>query len=131
MITEKIFKNIILTQLALMVTVLAVVIANESGNSVEEDLSFSMIETISVIIGLIHLISLFMLYKFKPMGKKLFVSTFVLSIVIILFEPVDYSYYSPVISAIEDLLYVVDGIILATLYFTSIEIKPTKNPKQK
>ncbi len=123
MITEKIFKNIILTQLALMVTGVAVVIANESGNSVEEDLSFSLIETISVIIGLIYLISLFMLYKFKPMGKKLFVSTFVLSIVIILFEPVDYSYYSPVISAIEDLLYVVDGIILATLYFTSIKEK--------
>ncbi len=123
MITEKIFKNIILTQLALMVTGVAIAIANESGNSVEEDLSFSLIETISVIIGLIYLISLFMLYKFKPMGKKLFVSTFVLSIVIILFEPVDYSYYSPVISAIEDLLYVVDGIILATLYFTSIKEK--------
>ena len=123
MLTEKIFKNIILTQLALMVTGVAIAIANESGNSVEEDLSFSMIETISVIIGLIYLISLFMLYKFKPMGKKLFVSTFVLSIVIILFEPVDYSYYSPVISAIEDLLYVVDGIILATLYFTSIKEK--------
>ena len=123
MITEKIFKNIILTQLALMVTGVAIAIANESGNSVEEDLSFSLIETISVIIGLIYLISLFMLYKFKPMGKKLFVSTFVLSIVIILFEPIDYSYYSPVISAIEDLLYVVDGIILATLYFTSIKEK--------
>ena len=123
MLTQKIFKNIILTQLALMVTGVAIAIANESGNSVEEDLSFSMIETISVIIGLIYLISLFMLYKFKPMGKKLFVSTFVLSIVIILFEPVDYSYYSPVISAIEDLLYVVDGIILATLYFTSIKEK--------
>ena len=123
MLTQKIFKNIILTQLALMVTGVAIAIANESGNSVEEDLSFSMIETISVIIGLIYLISLFMLYKFKPMGKKLFVSTFVLSIAIILFEPVDYSYYSPVISAIEDLLYVVDGIILATLYFTSIKEK--------
>ena len=123
MITEKIFKNIILTQLALMVTVLAVVIANESGNSVEEDLSFSLIETISVIIGLGYLISLFMLYKFKPIGKKLFVSTFVLSIVIILFEPVDYSNYTPVISALENLLYVVDGVILATLYFTSIKDK--------
>ena len=73
MLTQKIFKNIILTQLALMVTGVAIAIANESGNSVEEDLSFSMIETISVIIGLIYLISLFMLYKFKPMGKKLFV----------------------------------------------------------
>jgi hypothetical protein len=123
MITEKIFKNIILTQLALMVTILAVVIANESGNSVEEDLSFSSIETISLIIGLGYFISLFMLYKFKPIGKKLFVSTFVLSIVIILFEPVDYSNYTPVISALENLLCVVDGVILATLYFTSIKDK--------
>ena len=123
MITEKVFKNIILTLLALMVTIVAIEIANESGNSVEEDLSFSLIETISVIIGLGYLISLFMLYKFKPIGKKLFVSTFVLNIVIILFEPIDYSYYPPVISAIENLLYVVDGIILATLYFTSIKEK--------
>ena len=123
MITEKVFKNIILTLLALMVTGVAIAIANESGNSIEEDLSFSLIETISVIIGLGYLISLFMLYKFKPIGKKLFVSTFVLNIVIILFEPIDYSYYPPVISAIENLLYVVDGIILATLYFTSIKEK--------
>jgi cell division protein FtsW (lipid II flippase) len=123
MITEKIFKNIILTQLALMVTVLAIVIANESGNSVEEDLSFSSTETISLIIGLGYCISLFMLYKFKPIGKKLFVSTFVLSILLLLFEPVDYSNYTPVISAIENLLYVVDGIILATLFFTSIKEK--------
>ena len=69
------------------------------------------------------MIYLFMLYKFKPIGKKLFVSTFVLSIVIILFEPVDYSNYTPVISALENLLYVVDGVILATLYFTSIKDK--------
>ena len=123
MITEKIFKNIILTQLALMVTVVAIAIANESGNSVEEDLSLSLIETISAIIGLVYLISLFMLYKFKPIGKKLFVSTFVLSIVIILFEPVDYSSYTPVISTFENLLCVVDGIILSTLYFTSIKEK--------
>ena len=123
MITEKIFKNIILTQLALMVTGIVIVIANESGNSVEEDLSFYLTEIISVIIWLGYLISLFMLYKFKPIGKKLFVSTFVLSIVIILFEPVDYSSYTPVISTFENLLCVVDGIILATLYFTSIKEK--------
>jgi cell division protein FtsW (lipid II flippase) len=123
MITEKIFKNIILTQLALMVTGIAIAIANESGNSVEEDLSFYLTEIISVIIGLGYLISLFMLYKFKPIGKKLFVSTFVLNIVIILFEPLDYSNYTAVISTFENLLYTVDGIILATLYFTSIKKK--------
>ena len=123
MITEKIFKNIILTQLALIFTLFAIVIADESVNPADEDLSFSLIEIVSLIIGFIYFISLFMLFKFKPIGKKLFVSTLVLGIVIILFEAVDYSYYTPVISALENLLCVVDGVILATLYFTSIKEK--------
>ena len=123
MITQKIFKNIILTQLALIFTLFAIVIADESVNPDDEDLSFSLIEIVSLIIGFIYFISLFMLFKFKPVGKKLFVSTFVLGIVIILFEAVDYSYYTPVISALENLLCVVDGVILATLYFTSIKEK--------
>jgi uncharacterized BrkB/YihY/UPF0761 family membrane protein len=123
MITQKIFKNIILTQLALIFTLFAIVIADESVNPADEDLSFSLIEIVSLIIGFIYFISLFMLFKFKPIGKKLFVSTLVLGIVIILFEAVDYSYYTPVISALENLLCVVDGVILATLYFTSIKEK--------
>ena len=123
MITQKIFKNIILTQLALIFTLFAIVIADESVNSADEDLSFSLIEIVSLIIGFIYFISLFMLFKLKPIGKKLFVSTLVLGIVIILFEAVDYSYYTPVISALENLLCVVDGVILATLYFTSIKEK--------
>ena len=123
MITQKIFKNIILTQLALIFTLFAIVIADESVNPDDEDLSFSLIEIVSLIIGFIYFISLFMLFKFKPIGKKLFVSTLVLGIVIILFEAVDYSYYTPVISALENLLCVVDGVILATLYFTSIKEK--------
>ena len=123
MITQRIFKNIILTQLALIFTLFAIVIADESVNPADEDLSFSLIEIVSLIIGFIYFISLFMLFKFKPIGKKLFVSTLVLGIVIILFEAVDYSYYTPVISALENLLCVVDGVILATLYFTSIKEK--------
>ena len=123
MITQKIFKNIILTQLALNFTLFAIVIADESVNPDDEDLSFSLIEIVSLIIGFIYFISLFMLFKLKPIGKKLFVSTLVLGIVIILFEAVDYSYYTPVISALENLLCVVDGVILATLYFTSIKEK--------
>ncbi|MDA9176802.1 hypothetical protein N9O11_01390 [Flavobacteriaceae bacterium] len=40
MITQKIFKNIILTQLALIFTLFAIVIADESVNPDDEDLSF-------------------------------------------------------------------------------------------
>ena len=71
MITQKIFKNIILTQLALIFTLFAIVIADESVNPDDEDLSFSLIEIVSLIIGFIYFISLFMLFKLKPIGKKL------------------------------------------------------------
>jgi len=75
-----------------------------------------------------HILSIILLYKFKPFGKTLFVSTFVLSIVLILFEGEDffiinYSSLTPFISVVEELLGVVGGIILATLYFTSIKGK--------
>jgi len=126
MITEKIFKNIILTLLALValiVTLFAIAIADESANPVDEDFSLTLIDIISLTIALGKLVSVFMLYKFKPIGKKLFVLTFVLGFVISLFEVLDYSSYTPVISALEGLLYVFDGIILATLYFTSIKEK--------
>ncbi|MDB4240179.1 hypothetical protein N9826_04690 [Flavobacteriaceae bacterium] len=70
MITQKIFKNIILTQLALIFTLFAIVIADESVNPDDEDLSFSLIEIVSLIIGFIYFISLFMLFKLKPIGEE-------------------------------------------------------------
>ena len=128
MITEKIFKNIILTQVVLFVTLIAIGIADESANPVNEDLSFNLIDGISLIFFIGYIISIILLYKFKSLGKKLFVLIFILGFITSLFEgqdsfTIEFSSFTPVISAIENLLYVVDGIILATLYFTSIKEK--------
>ena len=128
MITERIFKNIILTQIALFVTLIAFGIADESANPVNEDLSFNLIDSVFLIWFIGYIISIILLYKFKSFGNKLFVLIFILSFITSLFEGqdsfiIEFSSFTPVISTIENLLYVVDGIILATLYFTSIKEK--------
>ena len=128
MITEKIFKNIILTQVVLFVTLIAIGIADESANPVNEDLSFNLIDGISLIFFIGYIISIILLYKFKSLGKKLFVLIFILGFITSLFEGqdsfiIEFSSFTPVISAVENLLYVVDGMILAALYFTSIKEK--------
>ena len=128
MITEKIFKNIILTQVVLFVTLIAIGFADESANPVNEDLSFNLIDGISLIFFIGYIISIILLYKFKSLGKKLFVLIFILGFITSLFEGqdsfiIEFSSFTPVISAFENLLYVVDGMILAALYFTSIKEK--------
>ena len=128
MITEKVFKNIILTQVVLFVTLIAIGIADESANPVNEDLSFNLIDGISLIFFIGYIISIILLFKFKSLGKKLFVLIFILGFITSLFEGqdsfiIEFSSFTPVISAVENLLYVVDGMILAALYFTSIKEK--------
>lgn len=128
MITEKIFKNIILTKVALIVAYFCLAIAEGLISPIDEDLSLTWLDSIILVLLFGYILSIILLYKFKPFGKTLFVSTFVLSIVLILFEGEDffiinYSSLTPFISVVEELLGVVDGIILATLYFTSIKGK--------
>jgi hypothetical protein len=128
MITEKIFKNIILTQVVLFITLIAIGVADESANPVNEDLSFNLIDGISLIFFIGYIISIILLYKFKSLGKKLFVLIFILGFITSLFEGqdsfiIEFSSFTPTISAVENLLYVVDGMILAALYFTSIKEK--------
>tara|TARA_B100001057_G_scaffold311785_1_gene311809 strand:+ start:81 stop:470 length:390 start_codon:yes stop_codon:yes gene_type:complete len=128
MITEKIFKNIILTQVALIAALFCLVIAEGVTSPIDEDLSFNLIDSVFLIWFIGYIISIILLYKFKSLGKKLFVLIFILGFITSLFEgqdsfTIEFSSFTPIISAIENLLYVVDGIILATLYFTSIKGK--------
>ena len=128
MITEKIFKNIILTQVVLFVILIVIGIADESAIPVNEDLSFNLIDGISLIFFIGYIISIILLYKFKSLGKKLFVLIFILGFITSLFEGqdsfiIEFSSFTTLISAVENLLYVVDGMILAALYFTSIKEK--------
>ena len=129
MVTKKIFKNVILTLFALNATVMMLTIVEEilyPINDINEDISFTLLDVATIIIGLSYYLSLFLLYKFKAIGKKLFVTSFILLFITLLFS-VDYWFcdnytsLSPIITIVVLLCYVVAGMIVSILYFTSIK----------
>ena len=126
MVTKKIFKNVILTLFALNATVMMLVIVEEILYPINEDISFTWVDVAGIIITFSYFLSLFLLYKFKAIGKKLFVTSFILLLIIFLFSGEywvceNYSSLSTIITIVDLLCYVVVGMILSILYFTSIK----------
>ena len=126
MVTKKIFKNVILTLFALNATVMMLVIVEEILYPINEDISFTWVDVAGIIITFSYILSLFLLYKFKAIGKKLFVTSFILLLIIFLFSGEywvceNYSSLSTIITIVDLLCYVVVGMILSILYFTSIK----------
>ena len=76
MITKKIFKNVILTLFALNAAVFMLVIVEEIlyPININEDISFTWVDVAGIVITFSYTSSLFLLYKFKAIGKKLFVT---------------------------------------------------------
>ena len=128
MITKKIFKNVILTLFALNAAVFMLVIVEEIlyPININEDISFTWVDVAGIVITFSYTSSLFLLYKFKAIGKKLFVTSFILLFIILLFSGDywvcdNYSSLSPIITIVDLLCYVVAGMIVSILYFTSIK----------
>tara|TARA_Y100001958_G_C20700684_1_gene206906 strand:+ start:90 stop:503 length:414 start_codon:yes stop_codon:yes gene_type:complete len=77
--------------------------------------------SIFFLILILHIISLFMLYKLKRNGKRIFVSTLVLLSIAVLFTG---SYaFSPFGLLFEYIIYMIDGALLVFLYFTPVSKK--------
>ena len=129
MITEKIFKKIIQTQFALIITTFVLVVfETEIYPLVDEDLSFTFSDSIALMWAIGYIISIRLLYKFKPLGKKLYVIILILGLIMTLLENedffiIEYTSFTPFIYAFENLIFLVDGIILASLFLTTLKEK--------
>ena len=129
MITEKIFKKIIQTQIALTITMFVLVAFETEIYSLEdEDLSLTFSESILLLWATGYITSISLLYKFRPIGKKLYVIILILGLIIPLLQNedffiIEYTSFTPFIYAVESLIFVVDGIILASLFLTTLKEK--------
>ena len=118
-----IFKRLILLDLLLCILIITSVFfesteVTDFNRYFENDFSNSLL----VVFGigfLIYLINLFLLYKFKRIGKQIYLILFIVFMVLILLSPP---------SAMDPLLYVLDGLgmansgaILVLLYFSPIK----------
>ena len=129
MITEKIFKKIIQTQIALIITTFVLVaFETEIYPLVDEDLSFTFSDSILLLWAIGYITSISLLYKFKPIGKKLYVIILILGLIMTLLQNedffiVEYTSFTPFIYAVQSLIFMVDGIILASLFLTTLKEK--------
>ena len=117
------FKKLILLNLLLIITVVFFSIfldeSEQISNFYKNQEISNFILILFVIWLLIYFISIFLLYKFKKIGKNLYLAFFILSGFLVLIE-------GPV--AIDPLIYLIDGLFMATsgailtfLYFTPIK----------
>jgi len=118
-----IFKRLILLDLLLLLLIIASVFfeskeVTDFNTYFENDYSNALL-IIYGIGSLIYLINLFLLYKFKSIGKQIYLILFIVFLVLILLSPP---------SAMDPLTYVLDvlgitnsGAILVFLYFTPIK----------
>ena len=120
---KTIFKRLILLDLSLIILII-VAIFFESKEVADFNMYFEndYSNALLIIFGiglLIYLINLFLLYKFKSIGKQIYLILFIVFMVLILLSPP---------SAMDPLTYVLDGLgmansgaILVFLYFTPIK----------
>ena len=130
---EKVFKNLIIIMLALIVLLtISVFYQSDTIKGFNENATYGIFERmgelglllgllIEVIISVFYFISLYLLYKFKPFGKKLFVYVFIISTIIAFFTGALASNAFVINLAI--LIAALDGAIIAFLYFTPIKEK--------
>ena len=124
---ERIFKNLILLYPVLFVLTLPLLVYIDWDIPVESYTETTTNGSILILLAVVFFINLYFLYKFKPIGKTLFIP---LLIIMLLFEnPVPYEslvmtpgyeYIDSLIAYIEGIL---TGMIIALLYFTNIKDK--------
>tara|TARA_Y100000031_G_C7977542_1_gene273261 strand:+ start:145 stop:555 length:411 start_codon:yes stop_codon:yes gene_type:complete len=130
---EKVFKNLILlTVLLLILIVISTIYSSaqisnfndNAGYGIYDYLGeFGFILSFLIIITLIilWLVSLFLLYRFKPFGKKLFIYTFVITLIVGFFDG-DFA-SSAITTNLSFLAANIEGAIIVFLYFSPIKKK--------
>ena len=134
---HKIFQKLIISNVILLILAIGIAFFYTPGNYINEfndkyyamwanDEGMLFLLLIYFIAVALHLISYYMLYKFKKNGKRVFVITL---IVVNLFELFSGAYAS---SSVELVLsttsYLIGGAMLALLYFSPVGKKFNKFP---
>jgi hypothetical protein len=123
---KKNFQKVILIDLTLMIllaigffyqseTILAF---NESMNP-SNNLNDMLLGVIALIFLILYLVNLYLLYKFKNLGKQMYLFIFIMGIVISLLSGTNAS--GPVMYTIDGLGWSISGVILGFLYFSPIK----------
>ena len=119
------FKRLILLDLSILILAIIsifyeselVVAFNESANP-PNDMTQTL-GVIAIIFFLLYLVNLYLLYKFKNIGKQMYLFLFILGSVLVLLMGINAS--DPIFYLLDGLGWTCSGAILVFLYFTPIK----------
>ena len=120
-----IFKKLILLDLSLFILVFIsaffeteIVIAFNESMSQSNNMN-DMLGVIALVFLLLYLVNLYLLYKFKNIGKQMYLFLFILGSIFVLLMGI--SAYDPILYLLDGLGWANSGAILVFLYFTPIK----------
>ncbi len=120
-----IFKRVILLDLLLLILIfISAFFESELVIAFNESISQSnnmndMLIVIALVFFLLYLVNLYLLYKFKNIGKQMYLFLFILGSILLLLMGI--GAYDPIILLLDGLGWANSGAILVFLYFTPIK----------
>ena len=120
---EKLFKNLILLSLILLIFTFVYGMFLGATDTSLADEPMYIIDYILLIFIVVAFINLYQLYKFKPIGKQLYVLLFILGFVLIPFLPLRYFEYSKIAYFLDSSFAMISSAILVLLYYSEISEK--------
>ena len=120
---EKIFKNLIILQFILFVFFISYgVFLGIEDTSLEEDIAINNSEVALLIVMLIYIINFYFLFKFKSIGKVLFVPLILIIYALCLSIPLEDLYMeNHFLYLLDSFSMMIEGGIIAMLYLTNIK----------
>jgi len=120
---EKIFKNLIILQFILFVFFISYgVFFGIEDTSLEEDIAINNSEVALLIVMLIYIINFYFLFKFKSIGKVLFVPLIIIIYALCLSIPLEDLYMeNHFLYLLDSFSMMIEGGIIAMLYLTNIK----------
>ncbi len=120
-----IFKRLILLDLSLLILMFIsaffeseIVIAFNEGVSQSNNMT-DMLGVIALVFLVLYLVNLYLLYKFKNIGKQMYLFLFILGSILVLLMGM--GAYDPIFYLLDGLGWANSGAILVFLYFTPIK----------
>jgi len=121
---EKVFKNLIISQFALLLVLVIYSIFSPVDDAfVEEDIIFSSVEIALLIVLAVSYANYFLLFTFKSIGKVLFIPILLVFYTLVFLMPVDSSSNDAITELFDYLSITIDGMLIAMLYFSDIKNK--------
>ena len=120
-----IFKKLILLDLSLLILIfISAFFSSEIVIAFNESISQSnnmndMLGVIALVFLLLYILNLYLLYKFKNIGKQMYLFLFILGSIFVLLMGI--GAYDPVFYLLDGLGWASSGAILVFLYFTPIK----------